>query len=81
MWKLTKVEDRVFNGTHPNDINVGSEVVGSFLGEPQEGYSFCFYNVTGDGMRATSKVVEVIDEEGENKKIVTKNSIYKLEKI
>lgn len=78
MWKLIKTADHKFAGDHPNKINIGNEVIGSFIGEPSVGYSFVFYNVLGDSRRFTSKVTWVSPDKTEFK---TQNSTYKLQRI
>lgn len=73
---LEKIKDKVFNGQHPNLINVGStEVQGIVEKLPIVGEQFYLFDKYHPGVvfSWTSKVLN-----WNNKKIETKNSIYKI---
>lgn len=69
--RITKLTDDVFNGKHPNKINVGYVKEGILWQAPIVGQSCCV------GSLATSVVTEVIDENT----FRTMNSTYKIEDI
>lgn len=71
--KVFKIEDSVFDGKHPKDINAGYERIGKAMGEVVEGEPF--YIQTNRGLFHTSRVTVVNDDNTFN----TLNSVYKLE--
>lgn len=71
--KVFKLDDKVFNRKHPNDINQGYEQIGKAMGEVVEGEAF--YIQTDRGLFHTSRVTKVIDDNTFD----TLNSVYKLE--
>lgn len=66
--KITKISDEVFEGKHPNNINLGYEKVGILHNNIEIGYSIQV------GSLVTSCVTEIIDENTYR----TNNSIYKV---
>lgn len=75
-YKLTKVSDDKFKGSHPNKINKDYSITGYFEKSPIIGESF---RIIGKGLRnslITSVVIEIVNEET----FRTLNSTYKLEK-
>ena len=73
---LKKIKDKVFNGQHPNLINVGStEIQGIVEKLPVIGEQFQLFDKHRPGVvfSWTSKVLN-----WNNKEIETKNSIYKI---
>lgn len=73
---LEKISDDVFNGNHPNNVNVGSTVIRGFnnddiiIGKP-----LILYSINGGRLSNTSTVVS-FDEK--NMILKTKNSTYKI---
>lgn len=74
---LTKTKDKVFEGNHPNGINVGnSEIHGFAKNEPVVGEQFYLYDSYGRVISWTSTV-----ESFDDKEIHTKNSVYSIDTI
>lgn len=68
---LEKIQDKVFNGSHPNGVFIGDKLQGFCNSEPKIGEQFIFA-----GGVAWTSTVEKIDEE--NNLLYTKNSVYKI---
>jgi len=70
--RITKIEDLVFNGNHPNGIDVDFEVKGYIKSLPEVGREMTCYTLRG-GLVTTQVVATTRDT------FTTLNSIYKLE--
>jgi hypothetical protein len=76
--KVTKLKDEVFNGTHPNEIDEGYNIIGMYDKEPTVGERFIVYGKRLYNLLSTSPVTEALNTEGIFK---TENSTYKIEQI
>lgn len=70
---LSKIDDHVFNGNHPNAIYVGYIQHGRLIEDVTVGQRCNVVKFISDYL-STSKVVEIIDEET----FKTENSTYKI---
>ena len=70
--KIIKIKDNVFNGFHPNGIDVNYSRVGFIFGPPTVGLRFSI------GSLSTSIVKEVEEVNEYFTKITTENSLYYL---
>lgn len=73
--RIIKVDDRIFNGSHPNNINEGYTKVGYLDENLKEGESLYLYNKDGLPLFRTSTIQSIVSKE----LIQTKNSYYKIE--
>jgi hypothetical protein len=72
---VTKVVDEVFNGVHPNGIDVGYQSQGTLQRDLKEGD---FLHIVGFGRYLiTSTIQKILDENT----FTTMNSTYKIKKI
>lgn len=76
-FRLSKVEDTKFNGEHPNGIDEGFMMEGTFREVPTVDESFVLDDPNTGRCLRTSRVTEIIDETT----FRTRNSIYRLIKI
>lgn len=76
MAKITKTSDNMFNGRHPNDVNVGYSTILNHkeLESPVVGERYHFGNLL------TSTVKEVIHDNEEELLFKTRNSTYLITK-
>ena len=74
---LTKIKDKVFNGNHPNFVNVGSTIVQGYCKNlPIIGKQLFLYDYLKVNVNAWTSVVLKYDLK--TKILETKNSIYKI---
>lgn len=71
---LSKIDDHVFNGNHPNAIYVGYVQHGRLIEDVTVGQRCNVIGKHWNDYLSTSKVVEIIDEET----FKTENSTYKI---
>lgn len=74
---LTKIKDKVFNGNHPNFVNVGSTIVQGYCKSlPIIGEQLFLYDYLK--VKANSWTSIVLNYDLKTKILETKNSIYKI---
>lgn len=76
--KVTKLKDDAFDGNHPNGIDEGYTLIGSYDKEPTVGERFMVHGKKMWDYLHTSIVTEPLNEEGIFK---TTYSTYKIEKL
>jgi hypothetical protein len=76
--RITKITDDAFEGNHPNGIDEGYNLIGSYDKEPTVGERFFIKGKKMWDYLHTSVVTEPLNEEGIFK---TTYSTYKIEKL
>lgn len=75
---LEKIEDKRYNGAHPNNINVGYKLKGWCIDEPVVGEALFLYVSKSLQTTPTAWTSKIEKVDVKNMLIETKNSIYKV---
>lgn len=76
---LEKIEDKRFNGFHPNMIDVGNtEIRGYYLNEIKEGEQLFLYPRKTTTLSYSGKTSPIVKYDKENQLLETANSVYKV---
>lgn len=77
---LTKIKDKVFNGNHPNFVNIGSKLIRGYCKNlPVIGEQLFLYDYLKFNTIAWTSIV--LNYDLKTKLLETKNSIYKIKII